>query len=134
LAAVLIVAVAWHLIDRYDAMPRFAVVSSRSSLLGTWEVDDGNFGQVEFAANGRFSAVGLPVEGSPDKGFSGAGSWLLDDRGGSVTLTPDHPPSGMTSDADLAVVRADGRVQLCVTSGSPGVLCDFLLRHAVAPH
>ena len=47
-----------------------------------------------------------------------------------MILTPDHPPAGMSQDADLAVVRADGRVKRCVTSGSPGVLCDALLRLA----
>ncbi|WP_432186455.1 hypothetical protein [Streptomyces sp. Tue6028] len=132
MVAVLVAGVAWRLINRYQAQPRFAVLSSRSSLLGTWDVEDGITGQVEFAADGRFSAVGLPVDGSPDSGFSGAGRWSLDERGGSVSLTPERPPSGMSPDAGLAVVRADGRVQLCVTSGSPGVLCDFLLRHRAA--
>ncbi|MCF3128852.1 hypothetical protein [Streptomyces olivochromogenes] len=119
--------------DLYNAEPRFAVVSSRSSLLGTWTTEDGNTGQVEFAANGRFSAVGLPVDTSSGGTLTGAGSWSLDDRGGSVILTPDHRPAGTNQDADLAVVRADGRVKLCVTSGSPGVLCDALLRLAAGP-
>lgn len=133
LAAVLLAGAALRLIDLDNAKPRFAVVSSRSSVLGTWKTEDDNTGQVELAASGRFSAVGLPVDTSPSGEFTGAGSWSLDDRGGSVTLKPDRPPSGMSPDASLAVVRADGRVQLCVTSGSPGVLCDYLLRLAAAP-
>nr|WSY52299.1 hypothetical protein OG999_20695 [Streptomyces sp. NBC_00886] len=133
LAAVLLAGAAWRLIDLHNAKPRLVVVSSRSSVLGTWKMEDGHTGQVEFAANGRFSAVGLPVDTSQGGEFTGAGSWSLDDRGGSVILTPDHVPSGMGPDAGLAVVRADGRVQLCVTSGSPGVLCDYLLRLAAAP-
>ncbi|WBO68601.1 hypothetical protein [Streptomyces camelliae] len=92
---------------------------------------DGDTGQVEFSANGRFSAVRLPIEAltlSEGGEFTGTGRWSLVDRGGSVALAPDHPPSGMIQDASLAVVRTDGRIRLCVMSSSPGVLCDFLLR------
>lgn len=134
LAAALLAGTAWRLMAIRDAMPQATVVSSRSSVLGTWKVEDGGYArQVELAANGRFSAVGLPVDTTPSAEFTGAGRWSLDDRGGSVILTPDHALSDMNPDASLAVVRADGRVQLCVTSSSPGVLCDFLLRLAAAP-
>ncbi|MET8953818.1 hypothetical protein ACWEO4_24605 [Streptomyces sp. NPDC004393] len=135
LAAALIAGAARRVVYLHDAEPRFAVVSSRSAVVGTWKMEDGNAGQIEFAANGRFSAVGLPVETftlSLAGVFTGAGSWSLVDRGGSVALVPDHPPSGTNSDASLAVVRADDRLQLCVTSGSPGVLCDYLLRLAAS--
>lgn len=128
-AAALLAGTAWRLIDAHDAEPRLAVVSGRSSVVGTWEIQDGHTGHVELAADGRFSAVGLPVDTSSG-GFTGAGKWSLDDRGGSVLLVPDQAPSGMSP--ELAVVRADGRLRLCVTSGSPGVLCDFLLRPAAA--
>lgn len=130
LAAVLLGGAAWYLIDLRNAEPQFAVVSSQSSVLGTWKIEDGSAGQIEFAANGRFSAVELPVDTSPGTGLlTGAGSWSLDDRRGSVILTPDDAPSDLGLDAPrLAVVRADDRVRLCVFSGSPGVLCDFLLR------
>ncbi|MEV5311431.1 hypothetical protein [Streptomyces sp. NPDC052610] len=133
LTAALLAAAAWRLIDVQDSKPRLAVVPSRSSVLGTWELEDDAGGQVEFAADGRFSAVDLPVRTSPGGEFTGAGSWSLDDRGGSVKLAPDDPPAGMNPQPGLAVVRADGDVRLCVTSGSPGVLCDQLLRIAAAP-
>ncbi|MET8449096.1 hypothetical protein [Streptomyces sp. NPDC005209] len=130
LAAVLLAGAAWRLTDLYNAEPEFAVVSSKSSLLGTWKTEDGNTGQVELAADGRSSAVELPVDTSSGGALTGVGSWSLDDRGGSVILTPDHRPAGMSQDADLVVVRADGHVKPCVTSDSPGVLCDALLRLA----
>ncbi|MFF8941715.1 hypothetical protein ACF1A5_05400 [Streptomyces sp. NPDC014864] len=129
-AAALLAGSAWRLIDVYETEPRLAVVSARSSVVGTWKIQDGHTGHVELAADGRFSAVGLPVDTSSD-GYTGAGKWSLDDRGGSVLLTPDQARSGGVS-PDLAVVRADGRLRLCVTSGSPGVLCDFLLQPAAA--
>jgi hypothetical protein len=132
LTAALLAAAAWRLVDVHDAKPRHAVVPSRSAVLGTWE-PDGAGGRVEFTADGRFSAVDLPVRTSPGGEFTGAGSWSLGDRGGVVTLTPDDPPAGMNPQPGLAVVRADGDVRLCVTSGSPGVLCDQLLRLAAAP-
>jgi hypothetical protein len=131
--AVVLTGVAWRVVQLHDAEPRFAAVSSRSAVIGTWKLENGNTGQVEFDANGRFSAAGLPVEAltlSPGGEFTGAGRWSLVDRGGAVALTPDHLPAGMNPDASLAVVRAAGRVELCVMSGSPGVLCDSLLRLA----
>jgi hypothetical protein len=133
LTAALVAAAAWRLVDVHNAKPRLAVVPSRSAILGTWKLEHGTAGRVRFAADGRFSAVDLPVRTSPGGEFTGAGRWSLDGGGGSVALTPDDPPAGMNPKAALAVVRADGGVRLCVTSGSPGVLCDRLLRLAAAP-
>ncbi|MFI2762361.1 hypothetical protein ACH5A3_26410 [Streptomyces echinatus] len=130
-AVVLVAGAAWRLKSAHDAQPRLAVVSSRSALVGTWRAEDGP-GQVEFTSDGRFSAVSLTVDVSWNGELTGAGSWSLDHRGGALSLRPDHPPTGMSSDAGFAVVRADGQVRLCVTSASPGVLCDALLRR-VAP-
>ncbi|GAA2202791.1 hypothetical protein [Streptomyces bangladeshensis] len=132
LAGTLLGGTVWHLVSRQEAKPRSAVVSSRSAVVGTWEAEGDATGRVEFAADGRFSAIGLPVRTSPDGGLTGRGRWALDGRGGSVALRPDRAPSAPVRDARLAVVRADGRVRLCVTSGSPGVLCDVLLRPAAA--
>ncbi|MFJ4523587.1 hypothetical protein ACIP4Y_21960 [Streptomyces sp. NPDC088810] len=130
--AVLLAGGVWHVVSRYAARPRLTVVSSRSAIVGVWRLEGGRTGRVEFAADGRFSAVGLPIATSVD-GFTGQGKWSLDNRGGLVALRPDHHPSDMEPDASLGVVRADGGLRLCVGSNSPGVLCDALLGPATAP-
>ncbi|MFI7414573.1 hypothetical protein ACIBU0_38620 [Streptomyces sp. NPDC049627] len=132
-AAVLLAGAVWRLKAIRDAMPQVTTGNARSSVLGTWKVEDPYGGQVELAANGRFSAVGLPLDTAPSARLTGAGKWSLDDRGTSVILTPDHAPSDMNPDTSMPVVRADGRVKLCVYSSSPGVLCDLLLGRTAAP-
>ncbi len=123
-AAVVVGATAWRAVAAHNAKPWFADVPSRSALLGTWRAEGDGGGQVEFAADGRFSAAGLPVGTSSGAGLTGTGRWSLDARGRSVTLRPDHPPPDPAP--DLSVVRAAGHLRLCVLSDSPGVLCDVL--------
>ncbi|MFB7113414.1 hypothetical protein [Streptomyces sp. NPDC056291] len=82
----------------------------------------------------RFTATALPLEVSttPSDGtFAGDGSWTIDDGGRSVDLMADRPPPGTSSHAQppsLGVVRNSDGIQLCILSGDPGVLCDYLLR------
>ncbi|MBG7697187.1 hypothetical protein HCJ76_03490 [Streptomyces sp. MC1] len=132
-AAVVAGAAAWRAVAAHNAQPWFADVPSRSALLGTWRAEGDGGGQVEFAADGRFSAAGLPVGTSSGTGLTGTGRWSLDARGRSVTLRPDHPPPDPAPDPGLTVVRAAGHLRLCVPSDSPGVLCDVLLRPAEPP-
>ncbi|MET7430106.1 MULTISPECIES: hypothetical protein [Streptomyces] len=141
-AAVVAGAAAWRAVAAHNTQPWFADVPSRSALLGTWRAEGDGGGQVEFAADGRFSATGLPVGTSSGTGLTDTGRWSLDARGRSVTLRPDHPPPDPAPDRPdhpppdpapdpgLTVVRAAGHLRLCVPSDSPGVLCDVLLRPA----
>ncbi|MBO1331057.1 hypothetical protein [Streptomyces sp. VRA16 Mangrove soil] len=121
--------------DRLDADVEFTEVSSPAALVGIWRLDDTDT-RIRFTADRRFTATGLPAEvftPSADGTFAGGGSWRVGDGGRSVDLKADDPPPGTDALAEppsLGVVRNGDGLWLCVLSGSPGVLCDYLLRRA----
>lgn len=127
LSAVVLGGTTWRCVAIRNAEPWFASLPTRDSALGTWTMEDPYSGHVSFIENGRFSAVDLPIGASTNWQFTGAGTWLLANHGRSVVLQPDHPTPDMDQRLELSVVRSAGHLRLCVLSGSPGVLCDFLL-------
>jgi hypothetical protein len=98
-------------------------------------LEEGGVGWIQLGANGRFSATDLPNElfhpGPWRDGVTSAnGTWTLDDRGGSVYLVPVDALRAEVSNIGLDIVERGHATHLCVTSGDPGVLCDFLLQRA----
>jgi hypothetical protein len=113
---------------------RLTTVPSRTAIIGTWKME-GGVGWIQLGANGRFSATDLPKElfdpGPWQDGVTSTnGTWTLDDRGGSVDLVPVDAPRAEVSNIALGIVERGHATHLCVTSGDPGVLCDFLLQRA----
>lgn len=113
---------------------RLTTVPSRTAIIGTWKME-GGVGWIQLGADGRFSATDLPTElfnpGPWQDGVTSThGTWTLDARGGSVDLVPVDALSAEVSDIGLGIVERGHATHLCVTSGDPGVLCDFLLQRA----
>ncbi|MFF0792441.1 hypothetical protein [Streptomyces spiralis] len=117
-----------------------AAVPSRSTLVGTWEVEEEG-GRLHLDADGRFRATDVPagmvtVGAWTDGTTSATGTWSLSPNGGRVALAPDdargtEPDGTFGAEPDglgLGVVETRGATHLCVESQSPGVLCDLLLR------
>ncbi|MGX4693055.1 hypothetical protein [Streptomyces sp. JNUCC 63] len=136
--AVTAAAAAWAVAAVKSRQVRPATVASRSAVVGTWKVEGGD-GWIRLGADGRFRAVGLPAQvftpGPWADGVTSAtGAWALGDSGGWVPLKRAGVTDAET-DYDyigLGIVETGGATRLCVGSGDPGVLCDFLLRRASA--
>jgi hypothetical protein len=122
----------WWFTDGPGVEVEPAAAPSAASVVGDWRLADGS-GQIRLAADGRFSATGLPDEvfhyGS-DRTFAGAGRWRLDADRGSVQLDTSSltTPSDWAGGPALMVVSNGDGLQLCVSSTAPGTLCDYLLQ------
>lgn len=131
LAAVVCVpaAVAVRLVVEAGQDVQYASVGSAADLVGAWRAQDGD-GRIRLDADGRFTAVSLPgdlfTRGSGAAGAASApGTWEL--IGNSRVALVGAGSTDARTPGGLAVVARGHSRYLCVTSGSPGVLCDLLL-------
>ncbi len=127
---------AWAVAAVKSRTVHLATVVSRSAVVGTWQVEGGD-GWIRLGADGRFRAVGLPAQvfaPGPWVGgvTSATGTWALGDSRGWVPLKRAGTTGTETDDIGLGIVQTGGATHLCVGSGDPGVLCDFLLRRSAA--
>ncbi|MER5638902.1 hypothetical protein ABT095_18300 [Kitasatospora sp. NPDC002227] len=133
-SAVLAGAAAWAVTEITDSDVQFQTVSSRADVVGTWQGQDGPT-RIRLDSDGQFTATALPndVFNSADKragSTSTMGTWMLKPSREGVELSPaGSPPSSYPGQGSgLGIVQTDHGTELCVLSGSQGVLCDELLR------
>lgn len=133
-SVVLAGAAAWAVTEITDTEVQFQAVSSRATVVGTWQ-EQGGPARIRLDSDGRFTATALPnvVFNSADTSAgrtSATGTWMLNPTGEGMELLPAGSPPSFDADQEsgLGMVQTDHGTELCVLSNSQGVLCDELLR------